>query len=577
MHHGTASAISGASAGLAASIVTCPLDVVKTRLQAQIGPLPARNGAGGAGATGAIQAQAQAQTGAAIRESGKQLAKEAAEIAAGVVAGRSASSVPGEKVVGRGPAVVRAVEAQYQSIPQIMRRIWVEDGFKGFYRGLGPTIFGYLPTWAIYFSVYDTCKDTLASTLHINHGHTEFVNHIVAAMAAGAASTVCTSPLWVVKTRFMLQSAADPSVKRYRHTGDAFVQIWRAEGWRGFYKGLLPSLFGVSHVAVQFPLYEQFKAWARANRRRKLEHERGVASGTASGWRDAVLGTGSASGKGTPAASSSAVSAEEEAALPSGTILVCSSSAKMIASVATYPHEVLRTKLQMQPKSSSISSSSSSAPVASAAGGSAASGPGSGSAGSSRPFSTLRTALVPSAAGGGGSGGAGAGAGLPWHELPPSASVRRRPGALSAIPPSPPSSSSSAASLSSSAILGAPQRGVRGGPISNTTTSSSTSGAANVSCQHHLGGRGAVQAFSGLTDATVHHDEHRHPSGTTSSSGTQGRYTGVIQACRTIAREEGIRGFYRGMTVNLVRTVPNSALTILTYELMMRQLTGSSV
>lgn len=42
------------------------------------------------------------------------------------------------------------------------------------------------------------------------------------------------------------------------------------------------------------------------------------------------------------------------------------------------------------------------------------------------------------------------------------------------------------------------------------------------------------------------------------------RYTGVLQACATIFREEGIRGFYKGMGVNLIRTVPSSALTILT-------------
>lgn len=36
---------------------------------------------------------------------------------------------------------------------------------RGFYRGLGPTIFGYLPTWAIYFTIYDQCKSILASSL----------------------------------------------------------------------------------------------------------------------------------------------------------------------------------------------------------------------------------------------------------------------------------------------------------------------------------------------------------------------------------------------------------------------------
>jgi hypothetical protein len=44
----------------------------------------------------------------------------------------------------------------------VLRKIWHEDGPKGFYRGLGPTIFGYLPTWAIYFTVYDACKSGFA-------------------------------------------------------------------------------------------------------------------------------------------------------------------------------------------------------------------------------------------------------------------------------------------------------------------------------------------------------------------------------------------------------------------------------
>lgn len=54
------------------------------------------------------------------------------------------------------------------------------------------------------------------------------------------------------------------------------------------------------------------------------------------------------------------------------------------------------------------------------------------------------------------------------------------------------------------------------------------------------------------------------------ASGAQSnRYTGFIQAIQLIARQEGIHGFYKGMGVNLVRTVPNSGLTILTYEVIM--------
>ncbi|CAG8796477.1 9977_t:CDS:1, partial [Cetraspora pellucida] len=42
-----------------------------------------------------------------------------------------------------------------------LRRIWTEEGIRGLYRGLGPTLYGYLPTWAIYFSAYDYFKSAL--------------------------------------------------------------------------------------------------------------------------------------------------------------------------------------------------------------------------------------------------------------------------------------------------------------------------------------------------------------------------------------------------------------------------------
>ena len=38
--------------------------------------------------------------------------------------------------------------------------VWRHTGLKGFYRGPGPTMPGYLPTWAIYFAVYDGIKST---------------------------------------------------------------------------------------------------------------------------------------------------------------------------------------------------------------------------------------------------------------------------------------------------------------------------------------------------------------------------------------------------------------------------------
>jgi solute carrier family 25 (mitochondrial folate transporter), member 32 len=78
----------------------------------------------------------------------------------------------------------------------------MEEGIRGLYRGLGPTVFGYLPTWAIYFTVYDYCKERVGSRIGKKDDH--WLVHILSAMTAGATSTTMTNPLWVIKTRFMV-------------------------------------------------------------------------------------------------------------------------------------------------------------------------------------------------------------------------------------------------------------------------------------------------------------------------------------------------------------------------------------
>lgn len=86
----------GAIAGVASGIVTCPLDVIKTKLQAQ----------------GAFR-----------------------------------------------PRESRPLLAPYHGLVGTARIIWTQDGLRGMYRGLGPMLVGYLPTWAVYMSVYGASRD----------------------------------------------------------------------------------------------------------------------------------------------------------------------------------------------------------------------------------------------------------------------------------------------------------------------------------------------------------------------------------------------------------------------------------
>lgn len=47
----------------------------------------------------------------------------------------------------------------------------------------------------------------------------------------------------------------------FRGIMDALVKTYRNEGIKGFYKGLLPGFFGVSHTAIQLMMYEEMKSY----------------------------------------------------------------------------------------------------------------------------------------------------------------------------------------------------------------------------------------------------------------------------------------------------------------------------
>ena len=124
---------------------------------------------------------------------------------------------------------------------------------------------------------------------------------------------------------------------RYKHTLDAALTIYRTEGWSAFFRGLLPSLLGITHVAVQFPLYEHLKRIACES----LSSALPLSPHVFPERRAHNLLPSSARRRTEP------LQAEQ--------ILVCSAIAKMTASIVTYPHEVVRTRLQTERRPLSMS------------------------------------------------------------------------------------------------------------------------------------------------------------------------------------------------------------------------------
>ncbi|RZF43407.1 hypothetical protein LSTR_LSTR001668 [Laodelphax striatellus] len=149
---------------------------------------------------------------------------------------------------------------QYNGMRSALSTIVKQEGFKGLYKGLVPSIWGSGSSWGLYFLFYSSIKVWSQS------GDTTTplgpTTHMIAATEAGILTVVITNPVWVVRTRMCLQygnESDSANGKHYTGTIDALSKIYRVEGIRGWYKGLIPSLFGVSHSALHFMAFEEMR------------------------------------------------------------------------------------------------------------------------------------------------------------------------------------------------------------------------------------------------------------------------------------------------------------------------------
>ncbi|KIW71130.1 hypothetical protein PV04_03334 [Phialophora macrospora] len=169
------------------------------------------------------------------------------------------------------------------------------------YRGLAPNLVGNSAGWALYFLWYRKAQDVIRNLRGYTPGQQlTSVDYLTASFASGILSAILTNPIWVVKTRMLSTSSAQTGA--YPSMIHGLRAIYRTEGVRGFFHGLTPSLFGVSHGALYFVAYERLKVWRKVSKK--------------------------------------------DQTLTNLDTIVASSLSKTFAGTLTYPHQLLRARLQ---------------------------------------------------------------------------------------------------------------------------------------------------------------------------------------------------------------------------------------
>lgn len=135
-------------------------------------------------------------------------------------------------------------------------RIRQEEGIRAFWKGNGAQVLRIVPYTAIViftqqFTMYDYYKNSLIH-MHPKSRTQVLLYNFLPGSLAGATSVIFTYPFEVARTRLALQT----HTKYYLGITHAFQTLFREEGIKGLFKGLVPTLQGiVIYSGVSFCIY----------------------------------------------------------------------------------------------------------------------------------------------------------------------------------------------------------------------------------------------------------------------------------------------------------------------------------
>jgi solute carrier family 25 thiamine pyrophosphate transporter 19 len=130
--------------------------------------------------------------------------------------------------------------------------LYRNEGIRVFWKGNVPAEYLYIMYGAVQFTTY---KATTRFCRQNADWIPDSFKLFIAGSTAGFAATTLTYPLDLLRTRF----AADSSKQRSSVIGSVY-RIHRAEGVRGFFRGLSPTLLSiVPNLGIFFVVYEQVR------------------------------------------------------------------------------------------------------------------------------------------------------------------------------------------------------------------------------------------------------------------------------------------------------------------------------
>jgi len=154
--------------------------------------------------------------------------------------------------------LITAHTNQYTGVYNCAYNIYQQGGWRGFYRGLTPSLLGVVPYVGINLTMYETLK-----TLYISYFESRNARRppsivlLLCGAMASATGQLVVYPTSLARTILQAQGAKGHPVI-YKGPVDCFRKILATEGVKGLYKGLAANYMKtLPAVGISFVVYEK--------------------------------------------------------------------------------------------------------------------------------------------------------------------------------------------------------------------------------------------------------------------------------------------------------------------------------
>ncbi|KAF9207112.1 Mitochondrial carrier protein ymc2 [Haplosporangium sp. Z 27] len=223
--------IAGAASGITNSIISGPVEHIRTRLQVQTGSSPAVKAIAGA-----------------------------AESVAGSIAGGNASAaVTSAANATAAKAVVEsgAQNALFFNGPiDAVRKIYAQHGLRGLYKGQAITMIREFQGYGAYFAAYEYLVQRAMLLENKQRNELSTVKVVAYGACAGYAMWMTVYPIDVIKSKLQTDGFT-AATRQYSSAMDCARQTLAKEGVAGFFKGFAPCILRAAPAnAVTFLGFE---------------------------------------------------------------------------------------------------------------------------------------------------------------------------------------------------------------------------------------------------------------------------------------------------------------------------------